>query len=585
MPGFLWQGDASDMAGPSTPQKSPPGKIRTFEMAVAIAVMLLSSLHIALYLGQMMHASLWTDELGAVKDFFEPGPWNAMTSYPIPRNHVFFSLLNSLLPNAGSLNPLRAQFLSYLFVGFLGASILWLSFRRGQYIEGAVVFALWGFNGSLIQLSLQARGYGLTCLFAFWSALLARRYAAHKSPRDFILLTICSVLGAYTIPTYAFFGWPLLLALAVMQRDKKAFAIAAGGAALLALLYAPIASQLIHAASVYKEMYGEYYASWTCVLKTLRAFLWPVPEWMTALLFIALCALSLYAWPKEHPTGRAARALLIAVVAFLAACLVMRTPPIRTTCFVALPLAWCCGELAGHYYRMLSATRMKAVACAALLTGAFAAETYLAGNFHFVPYENWALVWRFTETMFPRGTLVDCSRGANGLTYYMDQDHYRLNLTQPFNKPAFEQGRSLLVVAPWKNEEDRYSATTLSPQAIAATAPGFIRDISTWFVIPPQTHVLDAKWHQADTATFMEVRPDGAAPLHSLNICFEHLPADTQIHVAKKWSDHAEEIERSSIIQIGNVVTIPLDDTTPQSIRVWIGATVHPVNVWANPAK
>lgn len=555
-------------------------------MAVAIAVMLLACMHIALYLGQMMHGSLWTDELGAVKDFFEPGPWNAVTNYPIPRNHVFFSFLNSLLPNAGSLNPQRAQLLSYLFVGILGASILWSSFRRRQYIAGAIVFALWGFDGNLIQLSLQARGYGLTCLFALWSALLAQCYAERKTPRDFILLTLCSVLGAYTIPTYAFFGWPLLLALAAMQRDKKAFAITAGGAVLLAVLYAPIASQLIHAASVYKEMYGEYYASWTCVLKTLRAFLWPVPEWLTAFLFIVLSALSLFAWPKDNPTGRATRALLFAVVAFLSACLVMRTPPIRTTCFVALPLAWCCGQLAERYYRTLPASMVKAVACTALFTGALATETYLARNFHFVPYENWTLVWRFTETMFPHDTLVDCSRGANGLTYYMDQDHYRLNLTHPFNKPAFEQGRSLLVVAPWKNEEDRYSATALSPQAITATAPGFIRDISAWFVIPPQTHVLDAKWHQADAATFMEVHPDDATtPLHSLNIGFEHLPIDTQVHVAIKWNDHATEVERSSIIQLGNVVTIPLGGASPQSIRVWIGARVRPVNVWVNPGK
>lgn len=556
----------------------------TLEKSVAFAVVALTLMHMALYAGAMAHGSLWTDELGAVKDFFEPGPWHALTSYPIPRNHVFYSFLNSLLPWAGDIDSFRARFLSYVFAGLLGGSILWSYFRRKLYFEGAIIFALWGLNGELIHLSLQARGYGLLCLFALWSALLTLRYTAEKRRTWFFFLTLCTVLGSYTLPSYAFFGLPLLLLLAWRERDRHAWCFTLGGALALAVLYAPIAPQVIRATAEYAKNYGEYYTGYNSVVKTFHAYFAPLTRGPLTVLVGLVCLLPFIVWPTTHSRRRGTRQLILAAFIFLGVCLYLRTPPVRTTCFIVLPLMVCCGEIAGRIYRSAEHETTRVVLCITLLVSGLVAGTAAIACFHFIPFENWTLTRSFVETMYPRGTLVDCSYAANGLTYYIDQDHYRINLAGIPDTRGFAEGIVPVISAPWKNQNDAFHASNFSHRPVCVTLPGRIRNITVWFTIPGATHVTQILRRQTgDTARF-EITLDGTRA-HSLNFILDNIADDALPAVTTVENGKTSRIDAEKIVRIENTFTLPLDGKPGENVQLEIPASATLKSVWANALR
>ncbi len=66
--------------------------------------------------GAMATASLRTNEIGSVNAYTRRGPFVAATTYNPAKNHTFYSVVNSLTPGAGSLNPLRARLWPFVAV-------------------------------------------------------------------------------------------------------------------------------------------------------------------------------------------------------------------------------------------------------------------------------------------------------------------------------------------------------------------------------------------------------------------------------------------------------------------------------------
>jgi len=586
--------------------------LRALEVAAALAVIATTVLHCMLYAEKLASCSMHTDELGSVVSFTAKGPWYAMTHYPIPRNHILFSALASTLPGAGRLDPLCARSLSFGVAILLGVSILAAYLRRGRWLEAALMFALWGLNGELIHLGLQARGYGLLCLFAFFSSLLAVRYAERRALADFAWLGLCTMLGAYTVPAYVCFGAPLMLLLVLQERDLKAFGLTVATAALIGLLYLPVAGQLLAAMASYKAKYGEFYTGFSAVVETVRLFVWPLPAWPAMLLFAATLVAPFAIRSESFPARKGLQALCLAVGVFLGACLVLRTPPVRTTAFVALPLGFCLVETVGwgcrrvldglaraddesqqsgsgvppmsdsaegrrHFWARacsISPGHLRLAFCALFLAGGTGAAMLEIARFQFVPYEDWAGAWRFIATMFPPGTPVDCSRLADGLTYYMDQDRYRIKLDSAID-PGFAEGTVPVVAAPFVRGVRWFNPARYAASWAVLTVPGRVRNVSIYFAIPPEKRVMRVSrlenpgaplfFSGSTAATIasaetLDVELDASSPSHSLNLLFEHAPDDLEISALRTGaSGKSAEIAPDRIVRVGDGFTLPLD--------------------------
>jgi len=579
----------------------------TVEKAGAFAVIAVTVMHLFLYLEQMMSSSMWTDELGSIKFFFARGPWYVVTHYPIPRNHIFFSLLSSLIPGAGAgiVDPIRAQGISYVFAAVLGVGILWYFFRQRRYFEGALMFGIWGLSGDLIQLSLQARGYGLLGLFAFCSSVLAVRFCETRRLRDFVLLGVCTVLGAYTVPSYVFFGGSLMALLCLRERDRWGFGITVAAAGCIVLLYAPVMRELIQATVTYKQEYGEQYVGIRALTATVVMFLWRLPDWLAMGLFCGVMILPFAIFPPADRKARALQCLNLAVLIFLAACLLMRTPPVRTTSFIALPVAFCAVEVASRCVRSMRRPVEGFVFGAVLLFCGLGMGLHAVSDFRFFPYENWLGAWRFLSTMYPPGTVIDCSRTAEGITYYIDPDRYKMAGDSVDSRDAFAAGELPVVIGKWKGRRERkpdpFNENELSDAGVRVTLPCKIRDVSTCFAVPKVNAIQSIKASFASDLTALTDRNlrtaltvtgdlllhfDEKSSIYSLNILFDDV-TDVQVSVRAKTAAKEWEIEESKVERIGDCVTVPLGGEAVQSAVLRMRSVNGPLRVreiWANQA-
>ena len=577
------------------PPRSP---LRTFEIATASAVVVAVLLHVLLYAEVLSRTSMNSDELGSVVAFTARGPWYAMTHYPIPRNHILFSAVASMLPGAGQIDALRARSLSFAVAALLGGAILLTYFRHGKFFEGSLLFALWGLSGDLIHLSLQARGYGMLCLFAFLSCIFAVRYCEKGSLRDFAFLALCTTFGAYTVPTYICFGLPLMLLLAIRCRSIKALAWTGGSLLLIALLYLPVAGQFRGAASGYAQKYGEFYTGFGSVVETVRTFFWSLSPWPAMALFSVAVLAPFFAFSAGNPRARALQSLSLASLLFLMFCLWMRTPPIRTTAFIALPVGFCLVEAFGILWRHTQRTALAWTLSALLLTGGTGLALSKVASFRFIPYENWLEAWQFIEEMFPPGTVVDCSYMADGLTYYIDQDRYLVKLGAGV-PPGFRAGAIPAVSAPFVRGAHLFDPSRHCSAWATVTLPGKVRDVQIHFALPAVTRItgidepsgapLPSPASSIAVKDTIRVRLNPADDLHSLNLLFDHTPSDLDLTVVLSSSaGKPMPIDPAGILRIGNVFTLPLPAHGTREALIHLHTNITGISVksiWAMPGS
>lgn len=568
-----------------------PGTLRLLEKITAGALIAVTSLHLALNFQAMSSSSLWTDELGSIADYSSKGPRHVMTDYTLPRNHIFYSLLDSMLPAAGSFDAMRARALSFGFAALLAAAIVGWFFRRQQYFEGGVMFALWGLNGELLQLSLQARGYGLLCLLTFALCVLTLKACESGRARDFGPVGFCVILGTYTSPNYLLFAAPLLLLLFAPWRDRIRLLIGLGTACAIMALYAPVAGQMFVAMKTYGEKYGHFYASAAALFDTLKSYAWPFEDWLVLLLLLALTAAPFVLWPAGTPLGRAVKILLSATFLFLAFCLKLKTAPIRTTCFVGIVLAFGSVQILGALRLRLRRDFQVLTVCLTCVGGLLSARAVLA-HFHFAPYEDWRRVARFLETMFPRGTVVDFSHNAQSITYYLNQKNYRLYFSKDREllQEPFLRGEIPVLVAPWKYAtEPRLHARTFGPRGLEAVAPGKIRDIAVNFMLPENRHCalvkLEATPGGGGRSLHVSLTPEPR--YHSLNWILRAAALDFARPILVVHGSATREVKATEIESVGRVCALPLGDAAVTDVFVPASenATVDDAEFWANPAR
>jgi hypothetical protein len=194
------------------------------------------------------------DEAYTIVAFATRPLWVVLSDYSLPNNHVFHSLLVHISFLLFGIQPWAVR-LPVVAAGVLVVPAGYVLARRLYGRPTALLSAaLLAGAPLMVNLSTDARGYILICLFSLLAFSLGVYVQRHKNRAAWELIVLFSALGFYSTPIMIYpFGvlvtWLLLAALGGETRPAygslrsflKYLATAAAACALLtALLYTPI---------------------------------------------------------------------------------------------------------------------------------------------------------------------------------------------------------------------------------------------------------------------------------------------------------------------------------------------------------
>jgi len=227
-----------------------PRKLKKTDGYLLAALTLLAAGLRALYIMRSMSH----DEAYTVVAFASRPIGIILSDYSLPNNHIFHSLLVHFSYVLFGMQPWAVR-LPVLLAGTLvapaGYLLARLLYDRHTALISAALLACAPF---LINLSTDARGYILICLFTLLTLALGFHLMHKRCPASWVLLVVLSALGFYTTPvmlypTGVLFTWLLFSTLAGETRPAYGpalqfikYLLAAGFATglLSAILYTPV---------------------------------------------------------------------------------------------------------------------------------------------------------------------------------------------------------------------------------------------------------------------------------------------------------------------------------------------------------
>ncbi len=168
----------------------------------------------AVYYGWRMFAlTPWYDELYTYYYFISRGPVYAAVHWPLPNNHIGYSVLSACLGFFGN-SAVALRGISYL--SGLGSLVLLFLIGRKCFGRGMALIPVFLYAGMKLvnQLAVQGRGYALVT-FCYLAAVyeLLHIVAEHRSRgRDYLLFGGSLVLALYAIPSSVYVAVPVCLA-------------------------------------------------------------------------------------------------------------------------------------------------------------------------------------------------------------------------------------------------------------------------------------------------------------------------------------------------------------------------------------
>lgn len=417
-----------------------------------MSVMIVSLPYVALYFKAMATTSLWNDEIFTILNHSSHGPLAVLTDYS-SNSHLLFNLLNSAFPGRDSLDPLRARSVSFLAFAAMLALSTGFVVRRGSWLAGSLVFAALALNREILDLFLQARGYGLAGLFSI--VVTASFVAAFEKPSSKSLLTFsaASVLGCASLPTFGFWMAPLWVLLLQRHREAGVVIAAAGGAAGVVVFHSGILSQMLALQmGGYADRWGAQYASVASVFDTLRLYvlgsLGSRSDWAIALALLAGVGILV----TRREGGRALsgpEAVLLSVGAFFVICLALRTPLVRTTSFVAVPVLAASGLVFGPLVLPEGSMRWRRFAPVLLVLLVLPYSVMKFQRFEFVPIENWKETASWIRLIFPEGVRAHATVAGPYLWGYLERER----IEDGFDPENFLRGNLVVADTPMLESE------------------------------------------------------------------------------------------------------------------------------------
>jgi hypothetical protein len=459
------------------------------EKVASLTIIAAALLCLALFVRAMFGTSLWNDELYSIQHFSSRGPLVVLTDYHVPNNHIFFNLVNSLTPGAQSVNPSRARAWSLVAVAALVVSAVWAFSRRQQWLLGAMLVLVIGDDIALLDLNLQARGYGFVAFSALTMSLLLLYYLRQRKVWQLALLALLALLGTWTIPVFAGFSCALLLLLFLHTRERRV--LMAGAMTILAIVavYLPVLQQLIAQSMTYSQTWGREYASLQAVSSTITSYLFypefirdSVGDWVVFTFLGAVFLLPYVLWKPSEPDGQGTRILVGAVAIFFAFCLTLQTPLIRSTSFVVFPLVVAALMVLGQ---VIYTPRLKGifpVICLLIVALASLQSLRMVCRFQFVPIENWLGVARQIERTYPDGMPIYAPFEPSFLRAYLRPS---FPLADQFDSQQYVDGK-LVVVDSASSVQARFQSDRYSTGAVGVQIPQRRGDFQEVSVSPPK---------------------------------------------------------------------------------------------------
>lgn len=163
------------------------------------------------YLHNMFAIKPWYDELYTYYYFISRGPVYSAIHWPVPNNHVFYSVLSAFLDYFGN------SYIGLRGISFLAACAnLVLLYRfAGKFMNqlmatgcAALYAAIWQVN----NLSVQGRGYTLSILFYLLSLHCLYRICREEAGRaEYAVFAVGLTGGLYTLISSTFWVIPVCL--------------------------------------------------------------------------------------------------------------------------------------------------------------------------------------------------------------------------------------------------------------------------------------------------------------------------------------------------------------------------------------
>jgi len=182
----------------------------------------------ALYYGFRLFAlTPWYDELYTYYYFISRGPVYAAIHWPLPNNHVGYSVLSAVLDFFGN-SAIGLRGVSWL--GSLISLCLLFTISRKWFPKGLALLPVFLFAsmGIVNQLAVQGRGYALaSCLYLTALHELLRIVKEHDCRKRNYVVTGCALIWAlYTLPSSVYFVLPLCIiggTWLLLEKRKKEF--------------------------------------------------------------------------------------------------------------------------------------------------------------------------------------------------------------------------------------------------------------------------------------------------------------------------------------------------------------------------
>jgi len=564
------------------------------EVIIAAILIACSFLQIGQMIGAMATTSLMTDEFGSICAYSGNGPVRVITDYRAAKNHIFFSLLNSILPGRASMNPARARMLSFAAVSAFALLIIAYSAYRRQLYEGAILLTLWTFAPANLELCLEARGYGVLALAALAASACVIEYLHSGRPRWIYGAAIAVALGTYTIPGFLFFGGPLLFFTWLARRDHCSFRAGLAAGAAIVALYSPVATELLKVFRNYSSLYQTDFGSPGSIVRVIQAYLLPLPMWMIYGPMI-LIGVAPFATPEKLPRAAGSRVVMGAGLTFLVLMLCLRSAQIRMANFDVVPFALAGIFAIGTLVRKQPIMIRIAVSSALGLVVISRISTSLR-NFNFQPHEDWSMAGRIGDLAFPPSTKIDFLQYAKYLEYTLPHPQER---SRSFRRKEYLAGN--LVVADASNKWStgrQFSRPASELHNAEIVLPGATRDIvftfqvpvtRPWTICPPELTDRDTRTGILLGSKAVVLRQDDLHGTRAIVLLASHEISRKDFVLAASDAAKGNMLARKCLIA-GNAIVVPLDQYDQASghltLQISSGASdLSLVEAWQTPDR
>jgi 4-amino-4-deoxy-L-arabinose transferase-like glycosyltransferase len=281
------------------------------------------------------------DEAYTYVGFASRSLWAIISDYSLPNNHIFHSLLVHFSVMIWGNHPWSLR-LPALLAGLLTILAAY-GFGKAAYSEesGLTAAAIVAYFPELVRFSTEARGYSLVGLFTLLIFWLGWQLVDQSDRRIWFLLTLCTSLGFWTIPTMLFpagalYLWLFLQGL-IQDSGKKrkyfiSFFVSGVGVGILTfLLYAPVLKisgwrQLFANGFVQPINAQEYFDFRLAnrLLDTWQEWTKDVPSLLTMLLILGFVFALMFHWKITSP--KVLFPLQLATFGWIALLIVTRRP-------------------------------------------------------------------------------------------------------------------------------------------------------------------------------------------------------------------------------------------------------------------